>query len=149
MRRRLARTALTALAAVPLVGCMPLPSAIVPPTPDTPCTSLAACSVVPSIDITSATLTQSQAVEDFDAGTYVMTDTAALERLSDILAAYNIVSDATEVGDCDGGRTTVLTWTSVGSSGTITVDTCSDSDLAADIDELAADWHESGLLEPA
>lgn len=149
MHRRLAAIALAALATVALAGCLPSPIDVVETTPPAPCSSLMMCTQAPVATIESATVSQSQALPDFDSRTFVMTDATQLARLSDILLSHGVYGDATELGPCAGGRTTVLTWTAQGQSNTVTVDTCSDADLAAEIDALVADWHASGLLQPA
>lgn len=137
---------LALVGAMPLLaGCVLLPDALDPPAP---CSAFAACSQIQEVVVESATFSQSQAVPDFDSGTYLVTDPAALDDLEALV--QRIRTDTVLVEGCPGGRTTELVMTTTQYDDiAITVDTCSDDPLAGQIDELVAGWHASGVATSA
>lgn len=139
----------TVAGALALTGCVPMPWS----QPTDVCGTLlpvASCSVAPVTDLVEVEYSQSQALPDFDSSTYTVTDDAELDRLEQLLVEHGVVSSTSVTGGCDGGRSTLLTWTSVTSTtATISVDTCTDDAFAADLDDLVSEWHEVGdVLAP-
>lgn len=93
------------------------------------------------VEIVSATWSQSQAIEGFDSTPGETTDTADLDELEEIIETYDLQGDVRLGEQCDGGRTTDLSYlTEGGDEFHIRVEGCDEGDAGSAIDDLVSEW---------
>lgn len=122
--------ALVGLLVAALAGCVPSPA---PPGPGID-------------DIASVEFRQSQAILDFDDGTYVQDDPAEVAQLVDLFREYDVDPASWQGQDtgCAGNRVTQVTLAYRDSdlATQFSVDSCSDDPFEQDADALFTRWRE-------
>lgn len=97
------------------------------------------------VTIVSAHWEQHQAIPDFDSTPGETTDPAELDRLAEIIETHGLQGEDARFGEeCDGGRSTELTYvTDTGDEHAIEIEGCDKGDAGAAIDDLVSEWRTS------